>query len=163
MSYNPTIAALAARLKSAGRLKPKQIIVAAMRKLLVICFGVLKTGQPVQPGSRHASMSPADILIPLFDWGPVIPPSRSDTTPAARAAEVKEGRRPARERLVLYRSEQADTLKQFNGDQIHRLTRNTVSTAINYLFPMRPVFSNPHWLSSIGCHASSAGVVARSL
>ena len=29
-----------------GRLRPKQIVVAAMRKLLVICFGVLKTGKP---------------------------------------------------------------------------------------------------------------------
>ena len=34
------------RLKSRGRLKPKQIVVAAMRKLLVLCFGVLKTGRP---------------------------------------------------------------------------------------------------------------------
>ena len=41
----PAVAALAVRLKSAGRLKPKQIVVAAMRKLLVICFGVLKTGK----------------------------------------------------------------------------------------------------------------------
>ncbi len=30
----------------AGRLKPKQIVVAAMRKLLALCFGVLKTGRP---------------------------------------------------------------------------------------------------------------------
>jgi len=34
------------RLKSRGRLNPKQIVVAAMRKLLVLCFGVLKTGKP---------------------------------------------------------------------------------------------------------------------
>jgi hypothetical protein len=33
----------------AGRLTPKQIVVAAMRKLLVICFGVLKTGKPFDP------------------------------------------------------------------------------------------------------------------
>ena len=45
MRYNPAIVALVARLKNAGRLKPKQIVVAAMRKLLVICFGVLKTGR----------------------------------------------------------------------------------------------------------------------
>jgi transposase len=45
MRYNPAIIALVARLKNAGRLKPKQIVVAAMRKLLVICFGVLKTGK----------------------------------------------------------------------------------------------------------------------
>jgi hypothetical protein len=37
------------RLKSRGRLKPKQIVVAAMRKLLVLCFGVLKTGKPFDP------------------------------------------------------------------------------------------------------------------
>lgn len=42
---NPAIIALATRLKSRGRLKPKQIVVAAMRKLLVLCFGVLKTGK----------------------------------------------------------------------------------------------------------------------
>jgi transposase len=46
MRFNPAVAALVARLKSAGRLKPKQIVVAAMRKLLVLCFGVLKTGKP---------------------------------------------------------------------------------------------------------------------
>src|SRR5271155_3167196 len=45
MRFNPAVAALVARLKSAGRLKPKQIVVAAMRKLLVLCFGVLKTGK----------------------------------------------------------------------------------------------------------------------
>jgi transposase len=49
MRYNPAVAALVARLKQAGRLKPKQIVVAAMRKLLVICFGVLKTGKPFDP------------------------------------------------------------------------------------------------------------------
>ena len=43
------IVALVARLKSRGRLKPKQIVVAAMRKLLVLCFGVLKTGKPFDP------------------------------------------------------------------------------------------------------------------
>jgi transposase len=46
MRYNPAIVALVARLKSQGRLKPKQIVVAAMRKLLVLCFGVLKTRKP---------------------------------------------------------------------------------------------------------------------
>ena len=40
------VAALAARLKAGSRLTGKQIVVAAMRKLLVICFGVLKTAQP---------------------------------------------------------------------------------------------------------------------
>jgi transposase len=49
MRYNPAIIALVSRLKSRGRLSPKQIIVAAMRKLLVLCFGVLKTGKPFNP------------------------------------------------------------------------------------------------------------------
>src|SRR6516165_8656684 len=37
MRYNSAIVALVTRLKSRGRLKPKQIVVAAMRKLLVLC------------------------------------------------------------------------------------------------------------------------------
>jgi transposase len=49
MRHNRVIAALATRLKSQGRLKPKQIVVAAMRKLLVLCFGVLKTGKRFDP------------------------------------------------------------------------------------------------------------------
>ena len=49
MRYNPAVVALVARLKSRGRLKPKQIVVAAMRKLLVLCFGVLKIGKPFDP------------------------------------------------------------------------------------------------------------------
>jgi transposase len=49
MRFNPAVAALVARLKQAGRLKPKQIVITAMRKLLVICFGVLKTGKPFDP------------------------------------------------------------------------------------------------------------------
>ena len=49
MRYNPPIAALVTRLKSRGRLSPMQIVVAAMRKLLVLCFGVLKTGKPFDP------------------------------------------------------------------------------------------------------------------
>jgi transposase len=47
MRYNPAIAALVGRLK--GRLTGKQIVVAAMRKLLVICFGVLKSGKEFDP------------------------------------------------------------------------------------------------------------------
>jgi transposase len=46
MRHNAAVAALARRLRAQGRLKGKQIVVAAMRKLLVICFGVLKTGRP---------------------------------------------------------------------------------------------------------------------
>jgi transposase len=46
---NPLVAALRQRLKDQGRLKPKQIVGAAMRKLLHLCFGVLKTGKPFDP------------------------------------------------------------------------------------------------------------------
>ena len=45
MRYNPAVIALVGRLKARGRLKGKQIVIAAMRKLLVLCFGVLKTGK----------------------------------------------------------------------------------------------------------------------
>jgi hypothetical protein len=59
MRYNSAIVALVARLKSRGRLKPKQIVVAAMRKLLVLCFGVLKTGGFRQPWpSQFRSQKP---------------------------------------------------------------------------------------------------------
>jgi len=49
MRCNTVIAAVVARLRTQGRLKGKQIVVAAMRKLLVLCFGVLKTGKPFDP------------------------------------------------------------------------------------------------------------------
>jgi transposase len=49
MRYNPAVVAPVTRLKSRGRLKPMQIVVAAMRKLLVLCFGVLKTGKRFDP------------------------------------------------------------------------------------------------------------------
>ncbi len=49
MRYNPAIAALVDRLKAQGRLKGNQIVVAAMRKLLMICFGVLKSGKDFNP------------------------------------------------------------------------------------------------------------------
>jgi hypothetical protein len=49
MRFNPAVKALADRLKAQGRLTGKQIVVAAMRKLLTLCFGVLKTGKPFDP------------------------------------------------------------------------------------------------------------------
>jgi transposase len=49
MRHNPAVVALAERLRAQGRLKPKQILIAAMRKLLVICFGVLKSGKAFDP------------------------------------------------------------------------------------------------------------------
>ena len=59
MRFNPAVTALAERLKSTGRLRPKQIIVAAMRKLLVLCFGVLKTGRPFDPAFAMQAQMPA--------------------------------------------------------------------------------------------------------
>jgi hypothetical protein len=45
MRYNPAVVALVVRLKNPCHLEPKQIVVAAMRKPLVICFDVPKTGK----------------------------------------------------------------------------------------------------------------------
>ena len=47
LRWNPLV--LRQRLRDQGRLKPKQIVAAAMRKLLALCFGVLKTGKPFDP------------------------------------------------------------------------------------------------------------------
>jgi len=46
--YNPAIAAFCDRLLSRGKC-PMQVIIAAMRKLLHIAYGVLKSGQPFAP------------------------------------------------------------------------------------------------------------------
>ncbi len=46
--YNPAIAAFCDRLLSRGKC-PMQVIIAAMRKLLHIAYGVLKSGQPFDP------------------------------------------------------------------------------------------------------------------
>jgi transposase len=48
MRYNPAVKALADRLKARGK-APKQIVCAAMRKLLHIVYGVLKSGKPFDP------------------------------------------------------------------------------------------------------------------
>jgi transposase len=45
---NPVIQAFAARLRERGK-RPMEIVVAAMRKLLVLVFGVLKTRRPFDP------------------------------------------------------------------------------------------------------------------
>lgn len=46
--WNPAIKALADRMKAKGK-APKQIVCAAMRKLLHIVYGVLKSGKPFDP------------------------------------------------------------------------------------------------------------------
>lgn len=48
LRYNPLIEALGARLTAAGKCK-MVILGAAMRKLLVLAYGVLKSGQPFDP------------------------------------------------------------------------------------------------------------------
>jgi transposase len=45
---NPVIKAFANRLRENGK-RPKEVIAAAMRKLIVLVFGVLKTGRPFDP------------------------------------------------------------------------------------------------------------------
>ena len=58
MRCNPAVKALRERLMAQGRLKPKQILVAAMRKMLHLCYGVLKTGRPFD--AHHvANLAPA--------------------------------------------------------------------------------------------------------
>lgn len=46
--YNPVIMAFCSRLLARGK-RPMQVIIAAMRKLLHIAYGVLKSGQPFDP------------------------------------------------------------------------------------------------------------------
>lgn len=46
--WNPIIAEFCARLSQNG-LRPKEVLGAAMRKLLHICFGVIKSGRPFDP------------------------------------------------------------------------------------------------------------------
>jgi len=55
MRFNPITEAMAQRLEKKGKL-PMTIIAAVMRKLLVIAYGVLKSGQPFDP--YFASKSP---------------------------------------------------------------------------------------------------------
>ena len=46
--YNPVITAFCDRLIAHGK-RPMQVIIIAMRKLLHITYGVLKSGQPFDP------------------------------------------------------------------------------------------------------------------
>lgn len=54
--HNPILKEFALRLKSRGKL-PKQVVVAVMRKLLHLAYGILKSGQPFDPG--HISRAAA--------------------------------------------------------------------------------------------------------
>ncbi|MBU2846398.1 IS110 family transposase, partial [Acidithiobacillus ferriphilus] len=46
--HNPVIAAFCDRLLARGK-RPMQVVIAAMRRLLHLAFGVLKSGQPFNP------------------------------------------------------------------------------------------------------------------
>ncbi len=48
MRYNPVLKAFAIRLRANGK-RPKQIIAAVMRRLLVLAYGVLKSARPFDP------------------------------------------------------------------------------------------------------------------
>ena len=97
MRFNPAIAALRARLKSAGRLKPKQIVVAAMRKLAghlldnVASFahGIVHE-IPRERLRRPCSPAPGSLLRPLRRSGPTRPVEdgghHAQATPGAPAA-----------------------------------------------------------------------------
>lgn len=52
LRWNPTIRALRARLQAAGK-RPMVIVGAAMRKLIHLAYGVLKTGRAYEPTSAH--------------------------------------------------------------------------------------------------------------
>lgn len=56
--YNPIIKAFCQRLLQAG-LSPKQVVGAAMRKLLHLVYGILKSGQPFQPDFLEHQSLPA--------------------------------------------------------------------------------------------------------
>ena len=49
--FNPLLKTFADRLLENGK-KPKQIIIAVMRKLLHQIYGILKSGQPYNPEKR---------------------------------------------------------------------------------------------------------------
>ena len=56
--HNPLLHSFAERLEAKGK-QPKQIIVAVMRKLLHLAYGILKSGHPFDPhyGQAHALSS----------------------------------------------------------------------------------------------------------
>jgi transposase len=56
--HNPLLRAFAQRLEANGKL-PKQIVVALMRKLLHLAYGILKSGQPFDPAYNPFHPAPA--------------------------------------------------------------------------------------------------------
>ena len=58
MRANPTLRAFADRLRAAGK-RPKVVVVAVMRKLLLLAWAILRSGRPYSPSHRSASPAPA--------------------------------------------------------------------------------------------------------
>ena len=58
MRVNPTLRAFADRLRRAGK-RPKVIVVAVMRKLLLLAWAILRCGRPYSPTHRSARPAPA--------------------------------------------------------------------------------------------------------
>jgi transposase len=56
MRYNPILKAFAERLKAQGLL-PKQVVIAVMRKLLHLAYGVIKSGIPFDPNFGKVKLS----------------------------------------------------------------------------------------------------------
>lgn len=56
MRHNPIIQAQSERLRARGK-APKQVICAAMRKLLHLIYGVLKSGKPFDPNYANAALA----------------------------------------------------------------------------------------------------------
>ena len=58
MRANPTLRAFADRLRAAGK-RPKVVVVAVMRTLLLLAWAVLRNGQPYSPAHWSTSTAPA--------------------------------------------------------------------------------------------------------
>ena len=58
MRFNPDLQPFAERLRAAGK-RPKVVITAVMRKLLLLAFAILRSGQPFRATHRPAPAPPA--------------------------------------------------------------------------------------------------------
>src|SRR5438045_654629 len=72
--HNPIVHAFCARLLAAGK-SPMAVVGAAMRKLIHLAYGVLKTGKPFDP--NHQPALPSD-----HQTKPLTPRDRADRMPA---------------------------------------------------------------------------------
>ena len=57
MRANPALRAFADRLRAAGK-RPKVVIAAVMRKLLLLAWAILRSGRPYSPAYRAAAPAP---------------------------------------------------------------------------------------------------------